>query len=141
MEAACVLLSLPLHSRLEGFGGVLFPDGISTTKLRAAAAAALGAAAIKARIMAECEEREALRLTQQLIETQHRKLTTKLRTFEQMEESLLKEKSVMEVRALPAMLHSPLKRVIGVRGGLLLGMLRRIYCCYVLSGVQGVRHE
>lgn len=85
---------------LEGFE-IIVSGGMSSSKLRAAAAAALGAAAVKARIMAESEEREALRLTQQLIEIQHRKLTTKLRTFEQMEEALLKEKGVMEVCTFP----------------------------------------
>jgi SWI/SNF related-matrix-associated actin-dependent regulator of chromatin subfamily C len=62
-----------------------------------AAAAALGAAAVKARVMADGEEREALRLVQQLVEVQQRKVATKLRYLDQLEEGLLRERAVLEV--------------------------------------------
>ena len=57
----------------------------STTELSNAAAAALGAAAVKAKYLADVEERRLKSLVSSLIETQMKKLDIKLKYFEELE--------------------------------------------------------
>jgi SWI/SNF related-matrix-associated actin-dependent regulator of chromatin subfamily C len=59
--------------------------------LQAAAAAALGAAAVKAKLLAQKEEHEIQRLVREVIELQVRKLEMKLSSFEKLEQDIEQE--------------------------------------------------
>ncbi|CAL8469788.1 g9330 [Coccomyxa elongata] len=73
------------------------PDGpISTTKARIAAATALSAAAARARLLADAEEREAQRLASEAMEAMLKRLERKLQQFSALEEALIKEKALAE---------------------------------------------
>lgn len=62
------------------------------TKLQAAAAAALAAAAVKAKHLAGVEERKIKSLVALLVETQMKKLEIKLRHFEELEATMERER-------------------------------------------------
>ncbi len=65
--------------------------------MRVAAATALGAAAVKAKMMADAEEREVQRQVQIAIEAQLQKVQLKLNSMTQLEDALERERSIMEV--------------------------------------------
>ena len=71
--------------------------------MRVAAATALGAAAVKAKMMADAEEREVQRQVQIAIEAQLQKVQLKLNSMTQLEDALERERSIMEV-CLPELL-------------------------------------
>ncbi|VDN58910.1 unnamed protein product [Dracunculus medinensis] len=64
--------------------------------IQTAAAAALGAAAVKAKHLASIEERRIKSLVAQLVETQMKKLEMKLRHFEELEAIMDKEREALE---------------------------------------------
>ena len=66
--------------------------------MRVAAATALGAAAVKAKVLAEAEEREVQRQVQLAIEAQMQKVQLKLNSVAELEKALEQERSIMEVR-------------------------------------------
>lgn len=66
------------------------------SRLQEAAATALASAAAKAKAMASYEEREVRRLVDTLIEAQVRKLELKMRQFEELEESLERQRALLE---------------------------------------------
>ena len=70
--------------------------------MRAAAATGLAAAAVKARCMAEEEEREVARLVAAAVERQLQLLRTKLARFSALEEALACERSALAVCDLPS---------------------------------------
>lgn len=65
-------------------------------QLSAAAAAALGSAAVKAKHLAAVEERKIKSLVALLVETQMKKLEIKLRHFEELEAIMDKERETLE---------------------------------------------
>ena len=65
--------------------------------MRVAAATALGAAAVKAKMLADAEEREVQRQVQIAVEAQMQKVQLKLNSMKQLDEALEKERSTMEV--------------------------------------------
>ena len=65
--------------------------------MRVAAATALGAAAVKAKMLADAEEREVQRQVQIAVEAQMQKVQLKLKSMKQLDEALEKERSTMEV--------------------------------------------
>ena len=67
--------------------------------MRVAAATALGAAAVKAKMLADAEEREVQRQVQVAVDAQIQKVQLKLNSMTQLEEALEKERSIMEVCA------------------------------------------
>ena len=67
--------------------------------MRVAAATALGAAAVKAKMLADVEEREVQRQVQVAVDHQIQKLQLKLNSVSQLEDALEKERSIMEVCA------------------------------------------
>ncbi|KAG1681219.1 SWI/SNF complex subunit SMARCC2 [Nymphon striatum] len=69
---------------------------IKQSELSAAAAAALGAAAVKAKHLAGVEERKIKSLVALLVETQMKKLEIKLRHFEELETIMDKEREALE---------------------------------------------
>ncbi len=68
--------------------------------MRVAAATALGAAAVRAKMMADAEEREVQRQVQIAIEAQLQKVQLKLNSMTQLEDALERERSIMEVCCL-----------------------------------------
>ncbi len=76
--------------------------------MRVAAATALGAAAVKAKMMADAEEREVQRHVQIAIEAQLQKVQLKLTSMTQLEDALERERSIMEVCLLAEYALSPL---------------------------------
>lgn len=72
---------------------------VSSSRMRVAAATALGAAAVKAKMLADVEEREVQRQVQVAVDTQIQKLQLKLNSVSQLEDALEKERSIMEVCA------------------------------------------
>eukprot|EP00850_Spirogloea_muscicola_P010436 SM000061S19263 [mRNA] locus=s61:398927:405189:- [translate_table: standard] len=68
----------------------------SALRLRVAAATGLAAAAVKAKLLADAEEREIQRLVADVMEQQVKKLEIKLRHFEDLEDLLLKERDQVE---------------------------------------------
>ena len=72
--------------------------------MRVAAATALGAAAVKAKMMADAEEREVQRHVQIAIEAQLQKVQLKLTSMTQLEDALERERSIMEVCLLELLL-------------------------------------
>lgn len=70
--------------------------GLSTEAVQKAAAVALGAAAAKAKVLADYEEREMQRLVNQAVEMQLKKLEVKMKLFEEMESHLDNEKRELE---------------------------------------------
>ncbi|KAJ9062727.1 SWI/SNF and RSC complex subunit Ssr2 [Entomophthora muscae] len=75
-------------------------SGFSDTAIEKAAAAALGAAAAKAKLLADHEEREIKRLVYDAVETQIQKLELKLNQFDELESLLEKERQEMERQRL-----------------------------------------
>lgn len=74
----------------ESIFGVLCPYncsflGVSSSKMRVAAATALSAAAVKAKLMAEQEEREIQRLVVTVVDSQLKKLEAKLKYSEELD--------------------------------------------------------
>lgn len=65
-------------------------------KMRAASATALSAAAVKAKLLADQEEKEIQRLMAKVVELQLKKMDAKLKHFEQLEELLIKEREQVE---------------------------------------------
>lgn len=65
--------------------------------MRVAAATALGAAAVKAKMLADAEEREIQRQVQVAVDAQIQKVQLKLNSMTQLENALEKERSIMEV--------------------------------------------
>lgn len=59
--------------------------GVSASKMRVAAATALSAAAVKAKLMAEQEEREIQRLIVTVVDSQLKKLEIKLKYSEDLD--------------------------------------------------------
>lgn len=84
------------HPETNGKADGPAEDFSSPENLRVAAAAALGAAAVKARVMAEREDRLVQRLVTQAVEVQLKKLELKLKHFDDMDELLDKEHSQVE---------------------------------------------
>ena len=70
---------------------------VSSSRMRVAAATALGAAAVKAKVLAEAEEREVQRQVQAAIEAQMQKVQLKLNSMAELEKALEQERSIMEV--------------------------------------------
>ncbi|GAB4819040.1 hypothetical protein N2152v2_006086 [Parachlorella kessleri] len=70
--------------------------GISSAKARTAAATALSAAAVKARLLADAEERECQRLVVAAVEAQFHKVQLKLQYLEQLDEVMVAERSQLE---------------------------------------------
>ncbi|GBG77115.1 hypothetical protein CBR_g23440 [Chara braunii] len=68
----------------------------SALQVRAAAATAIAAAAVKAKLLADQEEREIQRLVASVIEMQLKKLEIKLRYFDELEDLLEKEREQIE---------------------------------------------
>lgn len=62
-------------------------SGVSTSKMRVAAATALSAAAVKAKLMAEQEEREIQRLIVTVVDSQLKKLEIKLKYSEDLDKA------------------------------------------------------
>ena len=79
---------------------------MSSSRMRVAAATALGAAAVKAKMMADAEEREVRRQVQLAVEAQLQKVQLKLDSMTQLEDALEKERSIMEVGAPLSLLSS-----------------------------------
>lgn len=77
---------------------------MSSGRMRVAAATALGAAAVKAKMMADAEEREVQRQVQIAIEAQLQKVQLKLNSMTQLEDALERERSIMEVCRLELLL-------------------------------------
>ncbi|KAA6426594.1 MAG: SWI SNF complex subunit SMARCC2 isoform 2 [Trebouxia sp. A1-2] len=71
---------------------------VSSGRMRVAAATALGAAAVKAKMMADAEEREVQRQVQIAIEAQLQKVQLKLNSMTQLEDALERERSIMEAQ-------------------------------------------
>lgn len=67
-------------------------------KMRAASATALSAAAVKAKLHADQEEKEIQRLMVKVVELQLKKMEAKLKHFEQLEELLAKERDQVEAQ-------------------------------------------
>eukprot|EP00898_Chlorokybus_atmophyticus_P002178 jgi/Chlat1/2961/Chrsp2S00363 len=72
------------------------PGVLSAVKVKVAAATALAAAAVKAKLLADQEEREIQRLVATAIENQLKKVELKLRQFDELETLLEKEKEQVE---------------------------------------------
>lgn len=72
---------------------------IKESQISAAASAALGSAAVKAKHLADVKEREIKALVALLVETQMRKLEIKLKHFEELEEMLDKEKESVSIES------------------------------------------
>lgn len=72
---------------------------VSSSRMRVAAATALGAAAVKAKMLADAEEREVQRQVQVAVDAQIQKVQLKLNSMTQLEDALEKERSIMEVCA------------------------------------------
>lgn len=70
-------------------------------KLQSAAAAALAAAAVKAKHLAGVEERKIKSLVALLVETQMKKLEIKLRHFEELEATMEREREGMYILLCP----------------------------------------
>lgn len=70
--------------------------GFSTETVQKAAAVALGAAAAKAKVLADYEEREMQRLVNTAVEHQLRRLELKMKQFEEMESQLENERKELE---------------------------------------------
>ncbi|CAJ0582638.1 unnamed protein product, partial [Mesorhabditis spiculigera] len=85
----------PEGSGDEGDVKALATEAIGET-VQTAAAAALGAAAAKAKHLAQLEERRIKSLVAQLVETQMRKLEKKLQHFEELETIMDKEREALE---------------------------------------------
>lgn len=75
--------------------------------MRVAAATALGAAAVKAKMLADVEEREVQRQVQVAVDAQIQKLQLKLNSVSQLEDALEKERSIMEV-CVPCHAYEPI---------------------------------
>lgn len=101
--------------------------------MRVAAATALGAAAVKAKILAEAEERELQRQVQVAVDAQIQKVQLKLNSMSQLEDALEKERSIMEVFVLHAG-HAHLLRCNFMRNALLLWHRRLVTCALGLPG-------
>ena len=69
---------------------------VKDAQLQSAAAAALSAAAVKARHLAAAEERKIKSLVALLVETQMKKLEIKLRHFEELEAIMDREREALE---------------------------------------------
>ncbi|GMH38909.1 hypothetical protein BSKO_06807 [Bryopsis sp. KO-2023] len=67
-------------------------NGVSSSKMRVAAATALSAAAVKAKLMAEQEEREIQRLVVTVIDSQLKKMDAKLKYCEELDKALDQER-------------------------------------------------
>ena len=79
---------------------------VSSSRMRVAAATALGAAAVKAKMLADAEEREVQRQVQVAVDAQIQKVQLKLNSITQLEDALEKERSIMEVfDTVPHLLH------------------------------------
>ncbi|KAE9547967.1 hypothetical protein FO519_008819 [Halicephalobus sp. NKZ332] len=96
---------IPAENRLqEKEGEIVAPEksandddtGKVSETVQKAAAAALAAAAVKARHLAAVEEKRMRGLVAQLVETQMKKLELKLRHFEELEALMEKEKETLE---------------------------------------------
>ena len=85
----------PTSSGTEMFAAADAP--VSSSRVRVAAATALGAAAVKAKVLAEAEEREVQRQVQAAIEAQMQKVQLKLNSMAELEKALEQERSIMEV--------------------------------------------
>lgn len=59
--------------------------GVSSSKMRVAAATALSAAAVKAKLLAEQEEREIQRLVVTVVDSQLKKIEAKLKYSEELD--------------------------------------------------------
>lgn len=70
---------------------------VSSTRIRVAAATAFGAAAVKAKMLADAEERDMQHQVQIAIEAQMQKVQLKLNSIQQLNEALEKERKTMEV--------------------------------------------
>ena len=70
---------------------------VNSSRMRVAAATALGAAAVKAKMLADAEEREIQRQVQVAVDAQIQKVQLKLNSMTQLEDALEKERSIMEV--------------------------------------------
>jgi len=70
---------------------------MKAAQINTAAAAALSSSAVKAKHMADIEERKIRVLVSSLLETQMKKLEIKLKHFEELEEMLDKEKTTLEL--------------------------------------------
>lgn len=71
---------------------------VSGSRMRVAAATALGAAAVKAKMLADAEEREIQRQVQVAVDAQIQKVQLKLNSMTQLENALEKERSIMEAQ-------------------------------------------
>ncbi|XP_065666674.1 SWI/SNF complex subunit SMARCC2 isoform X3 [Hydra vulgaris] len=71
-------------------------EGISEGNIKTAAAAAIAAAAVKAKHLGQVEERKIKSLVALLVETQMKKLEIKLRHFEELETIMDKEREILE---------------------------------------------
>lgn len=69
------------------------PIGIDEARLKAASAVALSAAAVKARVLADGEEREMQRLATSIIEVQHQKMKLKMQQIDKLEELIVAERA------------------------------------------------
>lgn len=95
--------------------------------LQAAAAAALGAASVKAKLLAQKEEQEIQRLVSQVIDLQVRKLELKLSMFEKLEQDM--EAELRSVRGA---------RIIRSRNAV---FLREIHSCHKCDMVGEFAHD
>jgi len=68
-------------------------DDVSQDKVKTACAVSLSAAAVKARTLADAEEREMHRLITALLDTANKKMAVKLRYLDKMEEHLVNERA------------------------------------------------
>ncbi|KAG5460774.1 MAG: hypothetical protein BJ554DRAFT_7136 [Olpidium bornovanus] len=88
--------SVPVKKKDESFSAAELPPGLSRTNLQKAAYAALGAAAAKAKVLADYEEKEMKRLVHMVIESQMKKLELKMEQFAEMEAVLEGERREVE---------------------------------------------
>lgn len=102
--------------------------------MRVAAATALGAAAVKAKMLADVEEREVQRQVQVAVDHQIQKLQLKLNSVTQLEDALEKERSIMEVCA-PCHACEPVAMLCA--RGFSLGVIWFIICALPLQGCFG----
>ena len=86
------VVSEEMKKKVSSFGVKISKDG----QLQSAAAAALAAAAVKAKHLAAVEERKIKSLVALLVETQMKKLEIKLRHFEELETTMEREREGLE---------------------------------------------
>lgn len=87
-------------SELQRDGAMLVGAAPSATRVRAAAAAALSAAVVKAKLLADNEEREIQRLMVGAVDLQLRKVELKLRHLDEIEQALERERATLEAARL-----------------------------------------